>query len=142
MKEIRQPKKETKEIGGLNFTVYMLPPRKALLATLNVAAVFGGIIAQLVKSKGKEDQIIEDLPQLIAELGKIPEDKLNALVDVLRQVTVVESKGYGPLEKCFDDVFENDLSMMIRWLWFATNVNFGEFFRGAFKDATQKSPIE
>jgi hypothetical protein len=139
MKEIRQPKKETKEIGGHSFTVYMLPPRKALLATLNVAAVFGGIVSKLIQSGGKEENIIEKLPELISEIGKVPEDKLNALIDVLREVTVVEEKGFGPLDKCFDEVFENDLKSMILWLWFATNVNFGEFFRGAFKDATTKS---
>lgn len=143
MVEAIKRKMESKEINGKKFTVMMLPPRKAMVAMIDVSSVFGPLISKLMKTgldKMKtEEQFMDALPEVIAALSSVPQDKFEKLVNTMAEVSIADFSGGGPLHVKFDEVFSEDLISLYSWLWFAVQVNFGEFFRNALKGATAKA---
>lgn len=128
-----QKDSQSKEIGGHTFTVFKLPPLTAQDVLIDIgqvlapalgqaAAAFGGDQVENVMDLDVDDpRIATGLAALAKGLTKV---RMRELVKTLAEVTHYDGK---PLPKVLNEVFRGDLPLLYQWLWFALQVQFGNF---------------
>lgn len=128
----------TKVIGEHEYTMYMLPPlvSNRLLIKLGklVSPALGALLDAFSGSKGfKIDELLDSsvestkFSRAVKELTENLEDtSLDPFIENLRKVTHV--KGFGELDKVFDEFFRGGLDEMYKWLFWGMAVQWGKSF--------------
>lgn len=124
-----------KAIEGKLFTVFKLPPLKSqavLLSVLKMVAPAMGAAAKGVKDIDADVALTEidfdpgvvagGLGALLASLDPVA---LETLCNTMAEASLVDGK---KLSVHFDLTFQDDLTIMYRWLWYAMGVQWGNFF--------------
>lgn len=124
---------ETKEIGGHQFTVFKLPPLTAQDVLIDIGQVVAPALGKAASVLGSEsgenplDMDVDD-PRIATGLAalsqSITKKRMRDLVETMAEVTVCDGT---PLPKTMEMTFRGDLPLMYQWLWFALQVQFGNF---------------
>ncbi len=128
-----QLESQTKSIGKHRFEVFKLPPLVAQDVLIDIGQVLAPALGKAVTAMdsvpdGNPLDLDIDDPRIgsgIAALGQsISKAKMRELVNTMADVTHCDGK---PLLHVMEAVFRGDLPLMYQWLWFALQVNFGNF---------------
>jgi len=130
-----QLQSQTKTIGDHRFEVFKLPPFEAQDVLIDIGQIIAPALGKAAKAFTGDQQVDSLLdidvenPHLatgIAELVRnITKPKMRELVHTMASVTHCDGT---PLPKVMEITFRGDLPLMYQWLWFALEVNFGNFF--------------
>lgn len=127
-------------IDGHKFEVFKLAPLDAqdtLIDIVQALAPAAGQIANVAEAGGTSALLDADLGsvnagQAIVKLSQgLTKVSMRALVKTMAEVTICDGKR---LPDTMEIVFRGDLPLMYRWLWFALQVQFGNFL-GPVRDA-------
>lgn len=129
-----QLQSQTKAIAGRQFEVFKLPPLDANDVLIEIVEVVGPALGKLAdaSTKAKKTSILDleldeievgDAIEFIAR--SLTKERLRSLIGTMSTVTHCDGKR---LTEVFDIVFRGDLAAMYQWLFFAIEVNFGNFF--------------
>ncbi len=123
----------TKEIDGHTYEVYFLPPRAANRVFLRTVKTAVPGLTHMLDSMGDVASVLD---AHIAEAGvgpairdlvdRLDEDVLWETVEAMAGVTTVQ--GEGKLPSLLSTHFAGRLGSMYKWLAFAYEVNFQDFF--------------
>ena len=124
---------QTKNINGHKFEVFKLPPLVAQDVLIDIGQVLAPALGKAatavdsVKGGNPLDMDIDDprISTAVASLAQgVTKEKMRELVRIMADVTHCDGT---PLPKIQEVVFRGDLPLMYEWLWFALQVNFGNF---------------
>lgn len=124
---------QEKEIRGHTFVVFKLPPLTAQDVLIDIGQVLAPALGQAANAFGGEgvDNVLDldvDDPRIaagIAALAKgVTKQRMRELIKTMAEVTHCDGK---PLLKTMEMTFRGDLPLMYQWLWFALQVQFGNF---------------
>lgn len=116
---------QSREIDGVTYTVYHLPPRKARDMTIDIGKALGPSFGRFIDSfqtSGSVDVFAEGFRDLFDRLSK---DMLNSMMEEMSAVS--EADGVR-LKGIFDVHFLGRVGPMFKWFRFALEVNFQDFF--------------
>jgi hypothetical protein len=123
----------TREIDGLEFTVSMLPPKKARATLLRLSRLVGPALAEL--AQGKAESILDlDTSHVLAAVSRffagMAEEDLEHFVSTFQSVTLVpipdmpEAKPIPPGDALFAG---RGTLIVFKWLIFCLEVNYSDF---------------
>ncbi len=129
-----QLESQTKAIAGRQFEVFKLPPLDANDVLIEIVEVVGPALGKLAdaSTKAKKTSILDleldeievgDAIEFVAK--SLTKERLRSLIGTMSKVSHCDGKR---LADVFDIVFRGDLAAMYQWLFFAIEVNFGNFF--------------
>lgn len=129
-----QSHSKKKVIGGHSYDVFMLSATAGLDTFLDLARIAGPALGIIVKGVGLKD--IKSIGDI--ELDNIDfeaaarqifqseeKETITTIVAKLAEKTQVDGK---PLANIYDVHFQGKIGELFRWLAFAMEVNFGDFF--------------
>ncbi len=137
----------TRKGTPIEFEVTYLPYRKSRKLLVELLRTFGQSIGILIDSAGGFDAkasmqallVQKNQGNLFERIGhafvsELSDEKLETVMAMLRDVTRVKQNGtWIDLNKAHDIVFLGEPLLLIRWLAFAIEVQYGDFF--ALRDA-------
>lgn len=137
-----QTDSKTKTIDGHTFEVFKLDPFTAqdILIDLGqaIGPALGNVAGGIAKLTGNEKaESLLDIDTSDPEIGRavgalfssLDKAMLRELINKMAEVTVyVGSEKKGKLPGIMAVLFRGNLRLMYQWLWFALEVNFGDFF--------------
>ena len=122
-------------IDGVTYSVYMLPPKTAMDLLVDIGKVVGPSVGTLVdaaSSKGGAAALLEMsvtsefFSKAASELfERMDKSVLRSVIDQLAKVSMADGV---KLESTLDIHFRGKLGTMFKWLAFALQVQFGDFF--------------
>jgi len=125
---------QEKAIGGHTFRVFKLPPLDAQDVMIDIAQALApalgagiGAAGALGTAASPLDLDVDDprISSAVATLAQnISKAKMRELVNTMAGVSWCDGK---KLPVVFEAVFRGDLPLLYQWLWFAMQVNFGNF---------------
>lgn len=116
---------QSREIDGVTYTVYMLPPRKVRDMSLDLGKILGpsfGRFIDAAQSGENKDVFAEGFRDIF---DRITKEQLNSMMDEMSAVS--EADGVR-LKGIFDAHFLGNVGRMFKWFRFALEVNFSDFF--------------
>lgn len=124
---------KTKQIGDHVYLVRQLPATQAHKLLLRIGKVLGPALGGGLESvQSFELDAAKGIGKAISELfERATPDEVDAIVKAFADYSEVDGK---PLKTMFDLHFAGKLSDMYRWLAFALEANYSDFF-GVFKQA-------
>ena len=131
-----------KEIDGVIYTVYMLPPKTAMDMLVDIGKVVGPSLGTIMDAASRNGGVSELLGMSVTSeffskaagelFQRMDKAVLRSVIGQLAQVSMADGV---KLEDTFDIHFRGKLGSMVKWLAFALKVQFGNFF-SALGDAT------
>jgi len=117
---------ESKKIGDHTYTVYMLPPSKAVPYVTKMQKLMVPIIGELAEKMQSGSEADVPIAQMAGEVAdRLSEDDILALTSDLKGVSEVDGV---PMSKVYDVHFRGILGKHMKWQMFAFRVNFDDFF--------------
>lgn len=119
-----QDTSKTKDIGGVSYEVFMLPPRVGMSMLVDIGKVVGPALGLV--NAGSEDGNENEMFMKVAStlISGIDKQTLNYVCDKLSEVTHVNGM---PLDKVFDSHFMGKMGSLFQWLVFALEVQYSDF---------------
>jgi hypothetical protein len=123
-----QTQGSSETIDGIEYTVFMLPPRVARTMLVEMAKVLAPVLTSIAPGGS-----VKDLLGANIDLGTIATgltDRLSPqmLDDHMNKLaSATQVKEGGDLSKIFDIHFRGEIGRMFKWYIFALKVNFGNF---------------
>lgn len=116
-----QQDSESKTIDGVQYSVYMLPPRMARKILVKIVQSISPALG------GDEDTIVAALSSVA---DRVSDDDLDWMMNELAKVTQVHLGGdKAPmLAGIFDAHFKGKMGVMFSWFGFALKVQYGNFW--------------
>lgn len=129
----------SENINGIQYTVYMLPPKTAR-KYINKIMLLGGPLMGGMAAGGMDSKID------FGEIGKfikdnLPESDIDALIDIMAEHS--EADGVR-LHRIYDNHFRGRMGDHYLWFFYALKVNFQDFFsviKDAFAAQTQGEEV-
>lgn len=125
---------QTKTIGGHRFEVFKLPPFDAQDVLIDLSQILAPAIGKAASAFDAASSVQSPLdldvddPRIAsgitALVQNITKPKMRELINTMAGVTHCDGT---PLQKTMEITFRGDLPLMYQWLWFALEVNFGNF---------------
>jgi hypothetical protein len=138
-----------KTIDEVTITIRQLPAMKSMKFFREVVGCFGPSLMSIAGDSTEEDAISGAIEQLMMNLT---DDKLQKMVDTLFLDALVELDGKPRNlvghNGVFDLVFQGKVFTIFKFLWFALEVNYEDFFEGStgikaqLESLTSTSPSE
>lgn len=127
---MREPQKST--IDGVIFEVTPLGFRKGRAVFMRVSKAVGPSLALVAERPGSRLSALPLAEIVTRALEAVSDDDLEWLADVLGETTRFSTDGgvklpylTGPNR---EQLFAGRISLFFRWIWFALEVNFADFF--------------
>ena len=123
---------KTREIDGMKYSVYMLPPKTARKMLTRIFQVAGPSIGSII---GQQDDDVSKVagPVLAEFAGRLDDADLDWMMNDLAKITTAEvSPGKEPfIGTIFDIHFRGRIAHMFKWFVFALEVQFADFWEGS-----------
>ena len=122
-----------KTIDGVTLTLRQLPAMRAMKFFRVLVGCFGPAMMQMTGESGGEDggSLSSAIDKLMMELS---EDMLQKVIDTLFLDALVEQNGSNKnlmgAGGAFDLVFQGKIFTVFKFLYFALEVNYGDFIEG------------